>query len=87
MRIVFELDANGELASIASDEPCEVYICQPSCPGDRVYLYNQDVGPECVRKLIGGYAIGHADDGTLGGTGCPVSPKLPPIKPKLKVVP
>lgn len=83
-RVCFVLDANGELDSIAADAPIEVYIVQPSCPGDRVYLYQSaDFGPEHVRKLIGGYSVGHAGDGTLGAF---ETPRLPPSKPILKVI-
>jgi hypothetical protein len=85
MRIAITLTEHGEIKSIASDAPAEVYIVQPNCPRDRVYLYSQDVGPEHIRAAIGSYAIGHAADGTLD-VGLPVSPKLPPISARLAIV-
>lgn len=83
-RICFVLNKNGELDSIAADSDIEIYIVAPHCPRDRVYLYQSaDIGPEHVRKLIGGYSVGHAEDGMLGeGTGS----RLPPSKPKFSVV-
>ena len=81
-RICFEIDANGDLVSVASDEPVEVYIVNPKTPADRVYLYGADIGPHHVQKLIGGYAVGHKDDGIFGGSGS----HLPPSKVVLKVV-
>lgn len=81
-RVVITLDANGEIDSICADEPVQIYWNQPSRPHDRVYLYGSaEFGPEHVRKAIGGYAVGHAFDGTLGvgnGTG-----KRPPSKPHI----
>ena len=84
-RVAIVLDQNGEFAGVASDEPIEFMIVAPHCPRDRVYLYESiDIGPEHVRALIGGFAVGHWADGTLGdgdGRG-----KLPPSKPILRVV-
>lgn len=84
-RICFVLDKNGELSNIAADAPVEIYIVAPHCIRDRVYLYQSaDFGPEKVRELIGGFVVGHINDGMLGiGEGS----KLPPSKPSLKVVP
>lgn len=82
-RIVITLDQHGEIAAICADAPCEVYINCPHVPADRVYRYDAPIGPEHVRAAIGGYAIGHAADGTLGegdGTG-----KLPPLRPRVGV--
>lgn len=85
MRIAITLTEHGEIGSIVSDAPAEVYIVQPNCPRDRVYLYSQEIGPEHIRSAIGGYSIGHVADGTLD-VGLPVSPRLPPIKARLAAV-
>ena len=82
-RVCFEIDKNGELVSVASDEPIECYIVAKHCANDRVYLYGVDVGPEHVREQIGDFSIGHKDDGTLGDF---TFPRLPPSKPSLKIV-
>lgn len=85
-RVTIELTANGEIGTICSDEPIELYFVSPSTPRDRVYLYDAvKIGPEHVRSQIGGYSVGHADDGTLD-TGQPPSPRLPPSRPALKIV-
>lgn len=83
-RICIELDKNGEFASIVADAPIDIFIVAPHCKRDRVYLYQSaEFGPEKVRALIGGFPVGHIDDGMLGiGEGS----KLPPSKPALKVV-
>ena len=82
-RVCFEIDKDGQLVSVATDEPIECYIVAPHCARDRVYLYGANTGPDHVSKLIGGFSVGHADDGTLGEL---ASPRLPPSKPALKVV-
>lgn len=85
-RITLTLDRNGDIDRICSDEPVEVYFVSPHTPADRVYLYGGvEVGPQFVRQEIGGFAVGHADDGTLS-TSEMVSPKLPPSRPSLKPV-
>lgn len=85
-RVTLTLNPNGDIERICSDEPIELYFVSPHTPGDRVYLYSSvDVGPQYVREEIGSYAVGHADDGTLN-TGGPVSPRLPPSRPVLRVV-
>lgn len=85
LRVAIILNEHGEISSIVSDAPAEIYIVQPNCLRDRVYLYSQDVGPEHIRAAIGGYPIGHAADGTLD-VGLPVSPRLPPISARLHVI-
>jgi hypothetical protein len=84
-RICIVLNEHGEFTDIAADQPLEIYVVCPHCPADRVYQYGAaDFGPEHVRKLIGGFAIGHLHDGTFGmgdGTG-----KRSPSRPALTVV-
>jgi len=83
-RIAITLNEHGELDRICSDEVVEVYIVDPKCKEDRVYLYGAvETGPQFVRQEIGGYVVGHANDGTLGDN--LVSPKLPPSTPTLKL--
>lgn len=82
-RVTITLDSNGDIDRVCSDEAIEFYFVSPHTPEDRVYLYEAvHVGPQHVRAEIGGYAVGHADDGTLE-TGGVVSPKLPPSRPPL----
>lgn len=69
-RITLTFDEGGSIVRICSDEPVEVFFVSPHTPHDRVYLYgSNDVGPQYVREEIGGFAVGHADDGTLGDGG------------------
>ena len=85
-RVTLTFDKNGELHRICSDEPIELYWVDLKCPADRVFLYQAvQVGPQFVREEIGGYSVGHTNDGTLE-TGDPVSPRLPPSRPTLRVV-
>lgn len=85
-RICFVLSDKGELEGIAADAPVEIYIVAPHVPHDRVYLYQSaQFGPQFVRELIGGFAVGHSDDGVIGdgdGRG-----KLTPSKPHIGVIP
>lgn len=84
-RLCVTLTEHGEIATICADAPVDVFIVDPKAPADRVYQYEPEIGPEYVRMEIGGYAIGHAADGTLGeGDG---SGRRPPIKPRLGAVP
>lgn len=77
-RVVITLGPGGEIASIASDEEIECYWVDPSCEGhERVYLYQSvDVGPQHVRKQIGGYPVSHFHDYETGK----LSPSTPTIK-------
>jgi hypothetical protein len=85
-RVTITLKANGDIDRVCSDEPIELYFVSPHTPEDRVYLFAAvNVGPQHVRQEIGGFAVGHADDGTLQ-TGGPVSPKLPPSRPQVRPV-
>jgi len=93
-RVTLTLDHKGDITRICSDEPVELYFVNPHTPHDKVYLYGSvEVGPQFVQQEIGGYAVGHATDGTLT-VGEPVSPfsrerserKLPPSRPKLRVI-
>ena len=82
-RMAITIDARGEIAAICADAPVEIYIVAPHVPHDRVYLWQSaDIGPEHIRAAIGGYSIGHADDGSLNLGGI-VSARLPPIGPRL----
>ena len=84
-RLCIVLDKHGQIDEICADEPLEIYWVDPHVPHDRVYLYQSaKIGPQHVREQIGGYAVGHADDGTFGGD--VVSPRLPPSKPSLRGV-
>lgn len=85
-RVTITLNEGGDIVRICSDEPIECFFVSPHTPEDRVYLYGSvDVGPQHVREEIGGFAVGHADDGTLATDG-PISPKLPPSRPALQVI-
>lgn len=84
-RFCILLDKNGEIDRLVADQELEIFFVDPRVPHDRVYKYSAaDFGPEFVRELIGGYAVGHANDGTLGPGN---APRLPPSKPTLKVIP
>ena len=83
-RVVIKLTKNGEFDGVCSDEPVEVFVVDPNCGADRVYLYGAaEIGPQHVRREIGGYAVGHAEDGTLGDF---TAPKLPPSERKLRLI-
>jgi hypothetical protein len=83
-RLTITLTPNGEIDAICADSPLEVYIVAPHVPHDRVYLYGStQVGPQFVQQQIGGYAVGHAGDGTLGEF---EAAHLPPSKPALTIV-
>lgn len=83
-RITLTLD-RGNVVKICSDEPVDVYFVDPAVPHDRVYLYGSvEVGPQFVRREIGGYAVGHAHDGTLD-VGGPICPRLPPSRPAIEL--
>lgn len=85
-RVTLTFDEGGGIVRICSDEPVEVYFVSPHTPHDRVYLYGStDVGPQHVREEIGGYAVGHAHDGTIGGEDG-AAPRLPPSRPALRPV-
>jgi hypothetical protein len=85
-RITITFKSNGDIGDICSDEPVEIYFVDPNMPADRVYLYQSaKIGPEHVRNEIGGYAVGHRDDGTLPTEGA-VSPMVPPSRPGLRLV-
>ena len=84
-RVCIELDENGHICNIVADEEVEIFIVDPKVPHDRVYQYEStEFGSQYVRKMIGGYAVGHLHDGTLGisdGTG-----KRKPSVPTLTIV-
>lgn len=83
-RICVTLTEHGEIAAICADAPVDVFIVDPTVPHDRVYQYGAEIGPQHVRDAIGGYAIGHSADGTLGeGDG---TSRRPPIRPRLAAV-
>ena len=85
-RLCIVLDQHGQISEICADEPLEIYWVDPSVPHDRVYLYQSaKIGPQYVRQLIGGYAVGHIDDGTIA-VGEVTSPPFPPSKPSLRIV-
>lgn len=85
-RFCILLDKNGEIDRLIADQEVEIFFIDPRVPHDRVYKYGAgNFGPQFVRELIGGYAVGHANDGTLGGD--VVASRLPPSKPILKAVP
>jgi hypothetical protein len=83
-RICIVIDKNGDITDIAADTEIEIFWVAPHCPRDRVYKYESaEIGPEYVRKWIGGYPVGHLNDGTFGiGEGS----KMQPSKPKLTIV-
>lgn len=83
IRVAIEMNERGELVSVASDGEIQCLIVCPHVPRDRVYDFSVE-GADKLRELVGGYAIGHAADGTLGegdGTG-----KRPPSRPHFKLV-
>lgn len=94
-RVCIVLNEENFFEGYVSDEPVEFFVVAPHCPKDRVYQFGSgEHGPEHVRKLIGGYPVGHIADGTLSaetpdgeiigepdGRG-----KLPPSRPALTVV-
>jgi hypothetical protein len=83
-RLTITLTPNGEIDTICADSPLDVYIVAPHVPHDRVYLYGStQIGPQFVQEQIGGFAVGHSGDGTLGDF---ESSHLPPSKPTLRVV-
>ena len=83
-RFCILLDEKGEIDRLVADEPIEIYWVDPRVPHDRVYKYEAaDFGPQFVRELIGGFAVGHMND---GGLGIGSESKLPPSKPALTVV-
>jgi hypothetical protein len=85
-RVTVTLDPHGQIIRVCSDEEIEFFTVAPHVPHDRVYRYGAvEVGPQFVREEIGGYAVGHAADGTLS-VGLPISPKLPPSKPAIRTV-
>jgi hypothetical protein len=62
-RVTITFEKNGDIGRICSDAPIELYFVCPHIPEDRVYLYGGvEVGPKFVRREIGGYAVGHAND-------------------------
>ena len=86
-RVTITLTPHGEIARICSDEPIECYWVSPHTPHDRVYLFDAVyTGPQFVREEIGGYAVGHADDGTFRGNDAPISPKLLPRRRALRAI-
>lgn len=85
-RIAITLDRNGHIEAICADELVEVFIVDPNVPHDRVYkMGNVEIGPHFLRYAVGCHPIGHAQDGALSTDG-PVSPRLPPMKPRLRLV-
>jgi hypothetical protein len=87
-RVAITLNQYNDVVAVSSDEPIEFYFVCPHVPHDRVYLYGAvNVGPQHVHADIGGYAVGHRNDGTFPEyqTG-PTSPKLPPSRPHVGLV-
>ena len=86
-RVVITWDENYEIAQIAADSPVEIYFAAPFCQRDPVYLFQSIlIGPQHVHRQIGGKPVGHVNDGTLSG-GEFTTPRLPPSRPRLHVVP
>ena len=84
-RVAITLTQNNDIVAVSSDEPIEFYFVCPHVPHDRVYLYEGvKVGPQHVQADIGGYPVGHRNDGTFPDfqTG-PTSPKLSPSRPHI----
>jgi hypothetical protein len=84
-RIAIILNENGEFDGVVADTEVEVFVVQPSCERDRVYLYGSaQFGPQYVHAAFAGHSVGHAGDDMLaGGTNYG---KLPPSRPKLSLV-
>lgn len=84
-RVAIILDENGEFSGMVADSEVEFFVVQPSCQRDRVYQYGSaQFGPQYVQAAFDGHPIGHAGDDMLtGGAGYG---KLPPSRPKLKLV-
>ena len=83
-RIAVTFDPNGDIQQISSDAPVEIFLVDPTAPQDRVYRYEAvKTGPRFVQEQIGGYAVGHAGDGTLGDF---TAPHEAPSRPALRLV-
>lgn len=83
-RIAITLAPNGDIQQISSDARVEIFFVDPNARRDRVYRYDSArIGPQFVQEQIGGYAVGHAGDGTLGEFS---APHRPPSRPALRLV-
>ena len=87
MRVTIEFNERGELDAVCTDGPADVFVVARHCPRDRSYLLTEihKVGVHHVQESLGGVHIGHLHDGLLD-IGEDTSPRLPPSKPKLRVI-
>jgi len=88
MRVTIELNERGELDAVCSDGPAEIFVVARHCPRDRAYLLTDlhKVGVHHVQESLGGVHIGHKRDGLLTLDDEDPEPRLPPSKPKLRVI-
>lgn len=76
-RVVIILSKQGEFEGVASDEPIEFFVYDESCKNEPVYSYRRVcVGPDKVKKLIGGQSVAYGGDEVL----IDPSPSKPTIK-------
>lgn len=63
MRVVMNMKADGSF-EVTTDEPCDIFIVNDHCPGDRVYRLTEahTVGRDAVNSELRDDAIGHSAD-------------------------